>query len=92
MVPILRDMATARAFWTPTGSPKLLGNPTLFTLARKAFCTPEQALIRFAQDIGITPLAGNQSKQHMNDGVLVNTLLELDTQPSKKIRYSVGHA
>ncbi|KAF8305856.1 Aldo/keto reductase [Clavulina sp. PMI_390] len=79
------------SFWTLTGSPKLLRNSTLLSLAQKASCTPEQALFRFAQDMGITPLAGSQNEQRMKDGVLVDTLPALDFELSEQIRHFIGY-
>lgn len=54
-------------------------------LAEKAGCTPEQALYRLAQDMGITPLAGSTSEQHMKDGVLVQNLPNLDPALSQDL-------
>lgn len=33
-------------------------------------CTPAQGIFRIAQNIGITPLAGSKSEQHMKEGLL----------------------
>lgn len=57
----------------------------MLALAEKAGCTPEQALYRLAQDMGITPLAGSKSEQHMKDGVVVQTLPSLDPTLSQDL-------
>lgn len=54
-------------------------------LAKKTSCTPEQALFRLAQDIGITPLAGSQNEQHMKDGVRAEDLPALDVMFSDQL-------
>jgi len=58
-----------QSFWTLTGSPSLLRNPTLHELARKYECTPAQAVYAIAQSFGIVPLAGSKQEHHMLEGV-----------------------
>ncbi|KZP34397.1 Aldo/keto reductase [Athelia psychrophila] len=60
-----------QSFWTLSGSPRLLKSPALLALSRDANCTPPQALFRFAQLQGITPLCGTTDESHMKEGVAV---------------------
>ncbi|KAF7985058.1 hypothetical protein HWV62_8909 [Athelia sp. TMB] len=61
-----------QSFWTLSGNPGLLKNSTLLALSRDANCTPPQALFRFAQLQGITPLSGTTNEEHMKEGVAVD--------------------
>lgn len=63
-----------RSFWTLTGSPSLLRHPELQALARDKGCTPAQALYRFSQSQGITPLTGTTSEEHMKEDLRVDKI------------------
>lgn len=73
----------SRSFWTLTGSPLLTGtanlpNPyadsPLFDISKKLNCTVPQAIYRFAQLGGITPLSGTTDEQHMKEDVGVDRI------------------
>ena len=64
----------ARSFWTLTGSPTLLAHPALMALARTKHCTPAQALYRFAQLQGVTPLSGTTDETHMREDLEVENI------------------
>lgn len=63
-----------RSFWTLSGSPTLLSNPALLSIASASRCTPEQALFKLAQDAGVTPLSGTTSELHMAEDLAVHKL------------------
>ncbi|KIY53293.1 Aldo/keto reductase [Fistulina hepatica ATCC 64428] len=60
-----------QSFWTLTGSPSLLAHPSVVTLANSLGCSREQAVYRYAQSIGITPLCGTQNEEHMHQDVRI---------------------
>lgn len=64
-----------RSFWTLSGSPGLLANRDLISIAEHAGCTAPQALFRIAQLQGITPLSGTTSEQHMKEDVGVKHIV-----------------
>ncbi len=56
-----------QSFWTLTANPHLLNHPTLFRIARQHRCTEAQVFFRFLSQIGIVPLTGTCSLEHMQD-------------------------
>jgi diketogulonate reductase-like aldo/keto reductase len=69
-----RANITDRSFWTLSGSPLLLSNPALLSLATLVNGTPEQALFKYAQSQGIVPLSGTTSEEHMKEDTAVEHL------------------
>jgi diketogulonate reductase-like aldo/keto reductase len=67
-------MLCRRSFWTLTGSPSLLAHPATAAIAKANKCTPAQAVYRFAQSLGITPLSGTTDEAHMREDVAVEKL------------------
>jgi diketogulonate reductase-like aldo/keto reductase len=65
---------SCRSFWTLTGSPTLLADRSLRALAETAGCTPQQAVYRVAQMLGITPLCGSTNEAHMSEAVGVDMI------------------
>ncbi|CAE6395003.1 unnamed protein product [Rhizoctonia solani] len=57
------------SFWTLTGSPSLLRHPIITNIAKSKQATSAQVVYRFAQSLGIIPLAGSTNEQHMKDGL-----------------------
>jgi diketogulonate reductase-like aldo/keto reductase len=53
------------SFWTLTGNPKILTSDVVQQLAAKYGKTKEQIFFRFVQSIGIIPLSGTKSVEHM---------------------------
>lgn len=72
-------MHLIRAFWTLSGSPRLLKNSDLLAISQDANCTAPQALFRFAQLQGITPLCGTTDVEHMREGVAVDRIYFSET-------------
>ncbi|KAI9442260.1 Aldo/keto reductase [Lactarius indigo] len=66
--------AQYQSFWTLTGSPSLLSHPAIATFAEENKCTPPQAVYRFAQSLGITPLSGTTDETHMREDLVAESL------------------
>ncbi|CEL61329.1 hypothetical protein RSOLAG1IB_09942 [Rhizoctonia solani AG-1 IB] len=58
-----------QSFWTLTGSPSLYRHPLITNIAHSQKSTNAQVVYRFAQQLGIVPLAGSTNEQHMKDGL-----------------------
>lgn len=56
-----------QSFWTLTANPHILASETVFRLARRHGKTPEQVFFGFLGQIGIVPLTGTCSEQHMRE-------------------------
>lgn len=56
-----------QSFWTLTANPHILASETVRTLARKYDKTAVQIFFRFLSRIGIVPLTGTCSEQHMKE-------------------------
>jgi len=54
-----------QSFWTLTGNPKVIKSSTITNIATRLEKTPEQVFFRFVSQIGITPLSGTKSEEHM---------------------------
>ncbi|KAK1922052.1 NADP-dependent oxidoreductase domain-containing protein [Papiliotrema laurentii] len=81
-----------QSFWTLTGNPTLLDEPTLLSLAERAGFTPEQAIYRLCQIWNITPLCGSTTLSHVQEALAV----ERDTtfnpaDPQVKELWSLMH-
>ena len=48
--------------------------PSVLALAEEAECTPQQAVYRTAQMLGITPLCGTTNEAHMSEAVVVDKI------------------
>ncbi|KAF8597874.1 Aldo/keto reductase, partial [Ceratobasidium sp. AG-I] len=69
------------SFWTLTGSPSLYRHPIVLGIAKAKQRTNAQVVYKFAQSLGIIPLAGSTNEHHMKDGVEAEKLelgVELD--------------
>jgi len=58
---------TYESFWTLTGNPDYYSHPIVIDIAQRLRKTPEQVWMRFCQHLGIVPLSGTTSEDHMND-------------------------
>lgn len=68
----LRQWCTAHAviyqsFWSLTANPHILASKTVHALAKQYNKTPEQIFFNFLRQLGIVPLSGTCSEQHMQD-------------------------
>ena len=62
---------TFQSFWTLTANPKLLIHPVIAALAASHYRTAEQILLRYLTQIGVVPLTGTRSLQHMRDDLAI---------------------
>lgn len=60
-----------QSFWTLTANPHLLAHATVHTLARHHGRTPPQILFRYLTQLGIVPLTGTRSAQHMRQDLAI---------------------
>jgi diketogulonate reductase-like aldo/keto reductase len=69
-----------QSFWTLTANPHLLADETVRLLSLKYQRTPAQVLFRYLTLIGVTPLTGTASAQHMREdlGVFEFELSEVE--------------
>jgi diketogulonate reductase-like aldo/keto reductase len=81
---------SCRSFWTLTGSPILLVDRSLRALAETAGCTPQQAVYRVAQMLGITPLCGSTNEAHMLEAVGVDMIRLGDGKDLKNVMETVN--
>ena len=56
-----------QSFWTLTANPKILSSKQVQNAAQMYQKTPAQILFRVLVDIGIVPLTGTSSEQHMKE-------------------------
>lgn len=61
------------SFWTLTANPHYLKSPLVTTLAKQYQKTPSQIWFRFVLHLGIVPLTGTSSLQHMQQDLEVFT-------------------
>ena len=62
-----------QSFWSLTANPHLLGSEALFTLARKYRKSEAQIFYAFLNAIGIVPLDGTTSQEHMAEDLEIST-------------------
>ncbi|MBS1258117.1 MAG: putative oxidoreductase YtbE [Candidatus Scalindua arabica] len=72
-----------------TVNPFVLQNPVVQDIARELERTPEQVVFRYSIQIGILPLTGTTSEQHMKEDLLVNEF-ELNNDDLKMIGIIAG--
>ena len=60
-----------QSFWTLTANRGLLSQPPLDALARAYAVTPEQVLLRGLTQLGVCPLTGTSSEQHMRQDLAI---------------------
>ena len=56
-----------QSFWTLTANPHVLEHETVTALTLRYARTPAQILFRYLTQIGVVPLTGTQSEQHMRE-------------------------
>ena len=60
-----------QSFWTLTANGALLSQAPLDALARQYAVTPAQVLLRGLTQLGVCPLTGTSSEQHMRDDLAI---------------------
>jgi diketogulonate reductase-like aldo/keto reductase len=62
-----------QSFWSLTANPHILGSHEVLQLAQKYQKTQPQIFYRFLEQIGITPLNGTSSQEHMRDDLVIGS-------------------
>ncbi|AEG01457.1 aldo/keto reductase family protein [Methylomonas methanica] len=60
-----------QSFWTLTANPGILANAVIVELADRYRRTPAQILFRYLTQIGVVPLTGTTSAQHMREDLAI---------------------
>lgn len=60
-----------QSFWTLTANPKILAAPGVQALAAKYGRSPAQIFFRYLTQLGIVPLTGTTSEQHMREDLAI---------------------
>lgn len=66
-----------QSFWTLTANPKAIGAPAVRALAAKRGVSGEALFFKYVMQLGITPLTGTSSREHMRDDLAVLSMAEL---------------
>ena len=90
----VRDFCTRRGivyqgFSLLTANPEVLGHPLVATIAARRAATPAQVVFRFAMAIGMLPLTGTSSAQHMRQD-LASPAVTLSADEVRAIESLVG--
>jgi diketogulonate reductase-like aldo/keto reductase len=64
---------TYQGFSLLTANRRVLANPTLRAIAARHRATPEQVVLRFAQQIGMLPLTGTKDPEHMRQDLAISS-------------------
>jgi len=76
-----------QSFWTLTANPKIINHSYVTKLAKQKGKTPEQIFFRFVMKLGITPLTGTTSREHMDQDLEVGRLeFDLSSAEVKKLQ------
>lgn len=67
-----------QSFWTLTANPQVLADYSVQSMATKYGCTDAQVFFRYLSQIGIVPLTGTSSLNHMRDDLSIFNF-ELDS-------------
>jgi diketogulonate reductase-like aldo/keto reductase len=67
-----------------TANTEVLADPEIRTIAKRLGATPAQVVFRFAMQIGILPLTGTTSEQHMKEDLQAEQLA-LSTEEIQRI-------
>jgi len=71
-----------QSFWTLTANPHILDTPYVLTLAKEKDKTPAQIFFRFVMKLGMVPLTGTSSEEHMQQDLEVG-MLQFDLLPEE---------
>lgn len=77
-----RNGMAYQSFWTLTANPHILAAEPVRKLASRHGWTPAQLLFRYLSQIGITPLTGTSSEEHMRQDLAIfeQTLADTDLE------------
>jgi diketogulonate reductase-like aldo/keto reductase len=60
-----------QSFWTLSANPHLLASKELLAMSTAYARTPAQILFRYLHQVGVTPLTGTTSEQHMREDLAI---------------------
>lgn len=80
----LANNVVYQSFWTLTANPHLLNHPFLLKAAQDHQKTPAQILFCFLSGLGVVPLTGTSSEQHMKEDLEISTF-SLSADETQKI-------
>lgn len=69
----IQQQVIYQSFWTLTANPGILADVGVRQLAEKYHCQPAQVFFRYLTQIGIVPLTGTSSAQHMQQDLAMFT-------------------
>lgn len=72
-----------QSFWTLTGNPHIVQSPVVAALAAKYGKTPVQVMYKYVQALGIVPLDGTTSAQHMAEDLDLDSFSLLPEEVEK---------
>ena len=79
-----------QSFWTLTANPHVLNEKTVKEMANMKKCTKEQLFFKFVMQLGIVPLTGTKTKEHMIDDLNVLEMEDLKEEEMKMMRDLIG--
>lgn len=86
----LERQISYQSFWTLTANPHLLNNSAVQQAAKLHQKTPAQVFFRFVTQLGITPLTGTQSEEHMKQDLSIFEF-ELSKEEMKSLQGLLLH-
>ena len=79
-----------QSFWTLTGYPHILNDKEVRKIASERKCTVEQLFFKFVMQLGIVPLTGTKTKEHMMDILNVLIMQDLSTLEMNLMKEFIG--
>ena len=79
-----------QSFWTLTANPHILGDIEFKKIANKRKCTVEQLFFKFVMQLGIVPLTGTKTKEHMMEDLDVLNMEDLSSQEMTLVKELIG--
>jgi len=79
-----------QSFWTLTGNPHILNDKEVRKIASERKCTVEQLFFKFVMQLGIVPLTGTKTKEHMMDILNVLIMQDLSTLEMNLMKEFIG--
>ena len=76
---------TYQSFWTLTGNKNIVQGRAVTAIAKAHGCTPEQAWLGFVRALGITPLTGTTSAEHMANDLRLPRLSEAEVERLERL-------
>jgi diketogulonate reductase-like aldo/keto reductase len=74
-----------QSFWTLTGNKRIVEGRAVAAVAKAHDCTPSQAWLGFVRALGITPLTGTTSSEHMAHDLSLPTLSEAEVERLERL-------